>query len=1254
MYLASPEELGQRVPGDAGRGGRGGPRGMEGGEPPGGAVGGAPAPPAGSFSSGGLAGGSGGPAPAGGPPPAAGLEGDAGEDRRGEDRRGEDGGESGGGVGGGGGAESGGEGEPGAGGGGGEIGGGNSEGQFSGPPADPELLEEAFTPETSEMTEASVPARVPAPDGQNVLEGGEAERSAKEGGAAPAEELEGAQVVGEEDEATGATASEAMREAYEGPELEEMPKSELEPSAVGASMEGTTGDGAASEGEGGQHLEASAALEAGFDPEAESREGMGTGMEDEPVPDLELNSNANDLDNAAGKVAITAEESADSDVEIFLQDLVEDVAKEVENESAQSATNYPETEEKESNTLAEEKPGLDLAKEVPEAAAQTSSTENPVSAADAEGAAEVPAAEEAAKAAAAEEAAGAAAAEEAARLAAASEADQAAQKAADADAAKLAATEAYLLSPRIAQAEATRITAEAEAARITAEAEAVRLAAEAAAMKIKAEAEATRVTAEAESNLVRSQAILAQTEARLAQATPSFAARAPYEHRAASAVDAGMRITQPEVTPRSAQLPTDDEVLQDANANGADEGMACTGAPPAERMTISEIAVKELEAVEEPVCLQGLSFQAATSAQEKLTFGGKPWPGNISDSNSVPSARLIAEAQDAPARAEEDLQERAAFYVRRSERSLKEAISQAERGELQDFAEDPWLVAQDREEPLPGFSPTSTGAAQEQSTVNSELIKQTKNLNRILSESVQLETGLQIREEEMKREATFCLPQKLSPPDRSTDGQGSDPGPGALKRPPLPKLPLENLSPFGLSGFSQPLDSLDSSTCFSEGDTLAAPPPAPSTATKTEGPPDEKPPKETEASSAAALRARLMQSFETEGKLRIQVEMGAADLECARRERAKAVRNAEKSERRAVDAESTLKDYLATPAEAKAKRLEKQVAKFMEDNSRLRLQVQALQEENQRHASLYQRSEKALKALQEKERAQARALLRAQESARPATAAPEAAKAWSSPTQAPLSANSMDDLRAQVMELKGALNQATNTNSSLLKSSSEYKKALHVGEDVHPTIHSMSQIEERLANIENNAGRHTSVGVAGRVSAGWQAQAQTPSQNIQGWNNLAPYPQMNPAPVSSPSQFRGGDAAGRQRLRPQSARGGIIMPRENGGQSNYRPRFQHAQAHFHDRTVRSEYVDVPPADGRMRPRHGSAGPHRGGGGGAPGRALAPTYSAFTQDGFAVPPSKMSEEALANARAEYAAECRRIKEMLSVKLEEVPL
>ena len=786
----------------------------------------------------------------------------------------------------------------------------------------------------------------------------------------------------------------------------------------------------------------------------------------------------------------------------------------------------------------------------------------------------------------------------------------------------------------------------------------MRLAAEAAAMKIKAEAEATRVTAEAESNLVRSQAILAQTEARLALATPTFTARVPYEDRAASAVDGGMRITQPDVTPRSAQLPTDDEVLQDAYANGADEEMVFTGAPPAERMTISEIAVKELEAVEEPVSLRGLSSQAATASQEKLTFGGKPWPKNISDSKSIASARLTAKAQDAPTCSEQDLQRRAAFYVRRSEQSLKEAISQAERGELQDFAEEPGLVAQDRYEALPGFSPTSTGAAKEQSAVDSELIKQTKNLNRILSESVQLETDLQIREEEMRREASFSLPQKLSSPDRSTDGQGSDLGPGALKRLPLLRLPLEKLSPFDLSGFSQPLDSLDSSIRFSEGDTLAAPLPAPSTATKSEGPPDEKPPKETEDSSAAALRARLMQSFETEGKLRIQVEMGAADLECARRERAKAVCSAEKAERRAADAERTLKEYLATPAEAKAKRLEKQVAKFMEDNSRLRLQVQALQEENQRHASLYQRSEKALKALQEKERAQARALLRAQESVLPARAAPEAAEAWSSPTQTPLSTNSMDDLRARVMELKGALNQATNTNSSLLKSSSEYNREVKVGEDMHPTIHSMSQMEERLANIENNVGRRTSVGVPGRVSAGWQAQAQTPSQNIQGWNNLAPYPQMNPAPVSSPSQFRGGDSAGRQRLRPQSARGGIMapydIPRENGGQSNYRPRFQHAQAHFHDRTFRAEYVDVPPADGRVRPRHGSAGPHRGGGGGAPGRALAPTYSALTKDGFAVPPSKMSEEALANARAEYAAECRRIKEMLSVKLEEVPI
>ena len=38
----------------------------------------------------------------------------------------------------------------------------------------------------------------------------------------------------------------------------------------------------------------------------------------------------------------------------------------------------------------------------------------------------------------------------------------------------------------------------------------------------------------------------------------------------------------------------------------------------------------------------------------------------------------------------------------------------------------------------------------------------------------------------------------------------------------------------------------------------------------------------------------------------------------------------------------------------------------------------------------------------------------------------------------------------------------------------------------------------------------------------------------------------------------------------------------------------------------------------------------------------------------MPPSKMSEAALANARVEYAAECRRIKDMQSVKLEEIPM
>ena len=496
-------------------------------------------------------------------------------------------------------------------------------------------------------------------------------------------------------------------------------------------------------------------------------------------------------------------------------------------------------------------------------------------------------------------------------------------------------------------------------------------------------------------------------------------------------------------------------------------------------------------------------------------------------------------------------------------------------------------------------------------------------------------------------------------------GKAMRAGAGKVSRPPLPKLPLENLNigAFGYSGFAQPLDSLNSSsnTLLSDYDPASVQTVAPGEQPKSDEPLGEVRPADHDSSSVTALRARLMQSFETEGKLRIQAEMAAADLECALEDRTKALRDTKAAEKRAVDAERTLKDYLATPAEAKVKRLEKQVAKFMEDNSRLRLQVQALQEENQRHVSLYERSERALKVLQEKERAQARALLKVQESGRSTRAAPEVTEAWNTPVQTPSNMSGVEDLRAQVMELKGALNQATNTNSCLLRSSSEIKKVQAVGEDAQPTVHAISQIDHRLANIENSMGRHAAAGMGNRASLGWQAHAQQPRQHIQGWNNLAPYPQMNPAPTGSPQQYRGEVPANRQRPRPQSAMGaGTRAPLSphsgrSGEQPHYPPRFQRAHTHFPDRTVRKEYVDVPRAANRIRPRHGSAGPHRRGeGGGAPGRALAPTYSALPNDGFAVPPSKMSEVALANARVEYAAECRRIKDMLSVKLEEVPM
>ena len=495
-------------------------------------------------------------------------------------------------------------------------------------------------------------------------------------------------------------------------------------------------------------------------------------------------------------------------------------------------------------------------------------------------------------------------------------------------------------------------------------------------------------------------------------------------------------------------------------------------------------------------------------------------------------------------------------------------------------------------------------------------------------------------------------------------GKAMHAGAGKVNRPPLPKLPLENLNigAFGYSGFAQPLDSLDSSshTLLSDYDPASVQVVAPDEQPKADEPLGVVRPADNDSSSVTALRARLMQSFETEGKLRIQAEMAAADLECALEDRTKALRDTKAAEKRAVDAERTLKDYLATPAEAKVKRLEKQVAKFMEDNSRLRLQVQALQEENQRHVSLYQRSERALKALQEKERAQARALLKVQELGHSARAAPEVAEAWNTPVQTS-NMSGVEDLRAQVMELKGALIQATNTNSSLLRSSSELKKVQALGEDAQPTVHAISQIDHRLANIENSMGRHAAAGMGNRASLGWQVHAQQPSQQIQGWNNLAPYPQMNPAPTGSPQQYRGEVPASRQRPRPQSAtEGGTRAPPSpnagrSGEQPHYPPRFQRAHTHFPDRTVRKEYVDVPRAANRIRPRHGSAGPHRRGEGlGAPGRALAPTYSALPKDGFAVPPSKMSEAALANARVEYAAECRRIKDMLSVKLEEIPM
>ena len=191
--------------------------------------------------------------------------------------------------------------------------------------------------------------------------------------------------------------------------------------------------------------------------------------------------------------------------------------------------------------------------------------------------------------------------------------------------------------------------------------------------------------------------------------------------------------------------------------------------------------------------------------------------------------------QGPPSRAGEELPERAAFLVRRSEESLKEAIAQAQQEEYS-YSSDLEITgsgeAANPGEPFADFGvPAAQGGPPEEvTTVKSELIKKTKNLNGILSESAQLESDLHNREVEIEREDSLRLPQQDAPLAQHASVQereaGLGPwhpterdmdkhaGEGKAKRPSLPKLPLENLNigPFGYSGFAQPLDSLDSSS----------------------------------------------------------------------------------------------------------------------------------------------------------------------------------------------------------------------------------------------------------------------------------------------------------------------------------------------------------------------------------------------------------------------------------------------------------
>ena len=216
------------------------------------------------------------------------------------------------------------------------------------------------------------------------------------------------------------------------------------------------------------------------------------------------------------------------------------------------------------------------------------------------------------------------------------------------------------------------------------------------------------------------------------------------------------------------------------------------------------------------------------------------------------------------------------------------------------------------------------------------------------------------------------------------------------------------------------------------------------------------------------------------------------------------------------------------------------------------------------------------------------------------------------------------ELRSQILELRGALQQAETTNARLLRHSKDLRKSSPTfSREAAPSEEAasphVSQLEQRLATLEGVLARPP-MGRSPRRSWG------QPPAPAQAWHqsDFAPYPVMNPTPAMAgpPDLYRGP---------PEPANGSPGYHHRPTYPS--RPAYPPEQAEnpsgpFSDRSVHTEYVQV--AEARAEPAAN----------GGEGAGDDP-----------VPPGKVSEEALRRARIEYFQECKRIRAGLLVQLDD---